>query len=68
MKRRKHKPSQLSLFEPTIRWSDLSLDVCQKLVGELAQLLVQASLPTNEPPSAARHESFHTQENNHDPQ
>jgi len=71
MKRSKHKPSQLSLFEPSIRLSDLSLDVYRKLVDQVAQLLVQASPSTSEPttpPSVTRHETFRTQENNDDSQ
>ena len=66
MKRRKHKPSQLSLFEPNIPLSDLSLHVYRKLVD---QVLFQASQSTNEhtaPLSAMRRETFPTQENNHD--
>jgi hypothetical protein len=69
MKRR--KPSQLSLFEPTIRLSDLTLGVRQKLLDQVAQLLVQASQSTSEHttlPSAARHATFRTQENNDDSQ
>jgi hypothetical protein len=71
MKRRKHQPSSLSLFEPTLRWSELSLDVRQKLIDQLAQMLVPASRSTSAqatPSAAARHPSFPTPENNHDPQ
>ena len=67
MKRRKHKPSQLSLFEPNIPLSDLSLHVYRKLVDQV--LLVQASQAKGEyatPPSGTRRETFPTQENNHD--
>jgi len=67
VKRKKHRPSQLSLFQPTIHWSDLSLDVRRKLVDQVAQLLVQAGQSTSEPttpPSVTRHETSRTQENN----
>ena len=63
MKRRKHNASQCSLFEPTIRVSDLPLDVRQKLVDQLGQLLVQASQSMSEQDtqtSTTRQEASHT--------
>jgi hypothetical protein len=71
MKRRKRNPRQLSLFAPAIGRSELSPDVRQKLVDQVAQLLVQANPSTTEqtkPPSVTRHETFRTQENHHAPQ
>lgn len=69
MKRRKQDWSSLSLFEPTVRWSDLSLDVQQKLVDALARLLVPVCLSTNAhatPATAPRPNTSSTQENDHD--
>jgi hypothetical protein len=48
MKRRKHDRPSLSLFEPSVRWSDLPLDVRQTLVDTWAQLLVQVRACANE--------------------
>jgi mannitol/fructose-specific phosphotransferase system IIA component (Ntr-type) len=38
-KKRKHAASQLLLFEPNCRWSDLSLDSQQKALDQFAQLI-----------------------------
>lgn len=69
MKRRKQDGSSLSLFEPTVRWSDLSLDLQQELVDALARLLVPACRSTNAhatPTAAPRSDTSPTQENDHD--
>ena len=69
MKRRKLSLTQLSLLEPTFRWSEVPLDAQQNLIDQLASLLVQVGQSTsqqNTPPSAADHETFPTKENHHE--
>ena len=69
MKRRKQDWSSLSLFEPTVRWSALPLDVQQELVDTLARLLVQTRPSTNAhatPVAAPRPDTSSPQENDHD--
>jgi hypothetical protein len=69
MKRGKLNSAQLSLLEPICRWSDLPLDVQQKLVDQLGQLLTLVSQPGDRqapPPSRADHDTCHAQENQHD--
>ena len=69
MNRSKHTPRQLPLFEPAIRWSNISLDIRDKIVDQVAQLLVQARQTAgehSESPSATQREMPHAQENNHE--
>jgi hypothetical protein len=69
MKRRKLDSAQLSLLEPTFRWSELSLDVREELVEQLARLLLAVGRPANQsgpPPSTTDQEIYPTWENQHD--
>lgn len=69
MNRQKPDRSSLPLFEPTIRWSDLPLDVRQQLVDLWARLLVAASPSTHQhptSPASSRHGTSRSQENSHD--
>jgi hypothetical protein len=50
---RNRKPSQLSLFEPTIRWSDLPVATREKVIDQVAQLLLQVNKSVREPATSA---------------
>ena len=68
---RNHRPSQLSLFEPTIRWSDLPVDVRERVIDQVAQLLLQVNESMGEPatsPSATWQRTIGTQEKDNDSQ
>ncbi len=67
--RQKHDRFSLSLFEPTIRWSDVPLHVRQQLVDLWARLLVGANPSTNElptSPASPGRDTSRIQENSHD--